>query len=138
MSARIDAELSKLAAFLQNSPSGVTYAAIQLHLGCSRYIAQIRIRQLRLIYATSPTNSVATETQGYRKQWIHKLVTHPDDAKWWTANRLNDVETRLTTIKSVGQSMLNATDARTIIGRKARKIVRTLEYLEQELAEIAS
>ena len=94
------------------------------------------VRRLRLVFAGDDINLVC-EPQMLREPWVYKLVGNVEDARSWSTNRISDIETRLETIQAVAESLTNATDGRTIEGRKARKIHRTLGYLIGELAEIA-
>jgi len=118
-------------------PEGFTYIDVEEHLGWGRQTFFGVVRQLRLVFADDEINLIC-EPDGYLEPWRYKLVGNVDAARGWSTNRIGDIETRLETIQSVAETLTKATDGRTIEGRKARKIHRTLGYLIGELAEIAA
>jgi hypothetical protein len=76
------------------------------------------------------------EPLGHRKPWRFWLTGLLGEARWWLANRILDLETRIVTILAVSESIVKGTDARTIEGRKARLMVKHLQRLTEDLAEV--
>jgi hypothetical protein len=128
-------QIAALFDFAADKPEGFTYIDVRATLGWQRDQFVKVARQLRLVFADDQINLVC-EPQGSCEPWRYKLVGNVEDARAWSSNRIGDIETRLETIKAVAETLTNATDGRTIEGRKARKIHRTLGYLIGELSEI--
>jgi hypothetical protein len=120
-------------------PEGITINEMCLELDMDKFQCNQVIREIRRIFADAKENLVCEPQPGVRRQqWLYRMTGDSDKARFWISNRLNDTEARLGTILDVTHSISLATDARTIEGQKARKIHRTLEYLEKELAEITN
>src|SRR3990172_1603253 len=68
--------------------------------------------------------------------WVYFLTGSEERMAWWAANRVKDGERRIKTVRRTMQPIVKMTDGRTIEGQKARKIVRILRFLEEELAGI--
>lgn len=116
-------------------PEGFTYQDIERDFEWQRSEFVGVVRTLRAILADDEIN-LTCEPQGQGEPWLYKLIGSYDDARPWATNRIGDLETRLETIGSVSQTLVSATDGRSIEGRKARKMKSTLDYLRGELADI--
>jgi hypothetical protein len=101
--------------------------------GWSRSQFYRTVRTLRLRLADEGVNLVC-EAQGPHDAWLYLLVSEREDAGWWARNRLGDSETRLATIESVAQTVVNVTDGRTTDGKKARLMQSTLHALVAQLS----
>ena len=131
-SERIDA----LFDLLMDRPDGVTIDEIVEELRLPDHSsARHVIREFRLVFGESDVNLVANP-QGKGKRWNYSLVGTPEAAQQWAHNRIRDAETRLQTMAAVARSIVNATDGRTVDGRKARLMESTLTYLSTQLGNI--
>lgn len=135
MSTALDARVNALFDFAAAAPDGFTIDDACHHLRCTRAQVRDAIRQLRLALADDTINLIC-EPASYLEQWTYRLVGNYDDAKGWAANRISDCRTRMVTIKGVAASVVLGTDGRTIEGKQAKKIARTLGFLIEELADI--
>lgn len=116
---------------------GFTYQDIEHAFGWDRFHFYWVVSQLRRILAAeADTINLICTPQGSREPWLYELVGTYEDAAPWSQNRVGDLETRLVTIHSVASTLVNATDGRTVGGRKARKIRRTITRLIEDLADI--
>jgi hypothetical protein len=120
-----------------SKPNGFTWADVVEDLEWSRPKVNMVIRQLRLVLGGDDINLVA-EPSGRYQPWIYRLVGTYGEAREWLDNRIHDMESRLELIHSVASSVTRAADGRSVQGRKARKIERTVGYLLRELADIAA
>lgn len=83
------------------------------------------VQKLRdILAADGDTINVVCEPDGWRQPWQYRLraggdILDAEESRWMT-NRLGDTERRITTIGHVLDAAVNATDGRTIEGRKAR------------------
>lgn len=120
---------------LNEHPQGVTLAeimpAIQVR---DKSHANRVIRAFRLMFAKEKVNLTATP-QGPGEEWLYTLGAEPEV---WAANRVGDTESRLETMAAVMQSVVNATDGRTLVGRKARKMEVAFRHLQEDLDSIAA
>lgn len=93
------------------------------------------VRRLRLTLGGDTINLVCTP-QAPGELWLYTLTGTYEAARPWNANRLNDLEKRLETIAHVSKSLVAATDGRTVDGRKARLISKTVGRLVEDLEEM--
>ena len=121
--------------FLADRPNGATVTDMRNEFGWGHGQTNQAIRALRKVLAEDVIN-VVCEPHVHRGRWLYRLVGHPADSRFYVTNRLLDLEARLETQQYVTESLEHATDGRTVEGRKARKIARTLSYLQKELADI--
>jgi hypothetical protein len=117
-------------------PEGFTYEEVERDLGWERVRFFGVVRELRLILGDDDEITLPCEPQGPREPWLYRLVGNYDDVRPWVVNRLGDMEARIETLSAVAHTCARVTDARSIEGRKARKVSRTMDYLASELAEI--
>lgn len=132
---RLDELAGKLFDFAVLHPEGFTNEEALAELGLKHITTLNRvIRRLRLILGTDEINLVC-DPQGQRERWLYRLIGTIDLGSPWIRNRLRDLEARLETQHSVARSLVNATDGRSIEGRKARLCAKTLGRLREDLAE---
>lgn len=121
---------------LMDEPDGITIPHMMAELVASYSQVRNAIRDLRVFLGTMDQINLVCEPTTFRDRWEYRLVGNADDARFWQANRLNDAEGRLETIRSVAQSVARGTPANTPVGRRARRMYRSLDYLMAELADI--
>jgi hypothetical protein len=110
---------------------GFTVDVAGRDLGWSPSQTNLAIRALREDFATGSINLIC-EPAGTGR-WHYRLVGDLEQAKPWITNRVNDMRTRIRTIGNIAKSMVQATDGRSLEGRRARLIAKTLEALEAQL-----
>ena len=101
-------------------------------------ITQQAIHDLRAILGTGDTINVAATPGGRGKPWLYELAACSPESKWWEANRIVDLHTRVETIRSVVVSMLAGLDGRTIDGRGQRLFKAALDNILTTLDAIVS
>lgn len=136
MERSMEEKLHQVYDMIREAPEGIRIDEIASEMGVTEVTARSYIRRLRLILGTTDEMNIACDPQGQNEKWIYRLVGNLDDSEGWITNRLTDAETRLETIEAVSTSIVEATDGRTIEGRKARKIQRTVSFLMGELGDI--
>jgi len=119
---------------LEANPAGIDYDDIMADLGVDYVTAGQAVRDLRLWYFhEGDTITVVGTPQGKGQRWLFTLAGTTDAARPWVVNRLLDTESRLRTMHSVLGVLVNASDGRTVAGRKARRIERGLRHLVEDL-----
>ena len=122
--------------YLANSATKETIKDIAAAKQWSVAATHEALRAMRLqLGETDPINAIAEPT-GHRQPWGYQLAGTMDKADWWFSNRTSDIEGRLETIGAIAKSLVNATDGRTIPGKKARMIAVMIGSLLQQLALI--
>jgi hypothetical protein len=124
--------------FAATRPEGFTRAELNEAIGYHpRCTLDRAIRQLRLILADDDSiNLIANKPPIAGGQWVYQLVGTVADATWWSNNRRRDCETRLRTILAVNRSVAAGTAPRTIDGRRARLMDKSLTRLIEDLDEL--
>lgn len=126
--------------FAVERPEGFTWEDAHVRYGWDRPRFFVAARELRMILGhDDEINLVCAPTTG-GAPWVYRLVGNSTDAdaRYWQTNRIGDMETRLATQAAVATSLAVKIDKRTVPGRKAAKISKTLTYLLGELADINS
>lgn len=113
--------------FVIDHPEGVTVSQMRAALGM-REIKGV-IRGLRLVLASEDRNLTATPA-GPNQEWLYTIDAQSEA---WAANRVGDAESRLETMTAMMQSVVRATDGRTMVGRKSRKMEVTFRHLQEDL-----
>lgn len=134
---RMAEKISRLFDYAVAHPDGFTRYDVQSDLGWPHKTFLEVSRALRKLFSDD-TITLKCEPDGLRKAWRYKLIGAPDELRVWSANRTGDLETRLETMQAMATSMVNASDGRTIEGRKARAIHRYLTRLLEDLSEIGA
>jgi hypothetical protein len=135
MNGRLTEDVEVLFDYAEAHPDGFDIHDVEDDLDWRREHLYAVGRALRLVFADDEINLIC-EPNGYNKPWLYKLVGTYDDARVWATVRYRDMYSRLETTEAVATSLVNATDGRSIEGRKVRKIARTLSYLRAELVDI--
>ena len=94
------------------------------------------IHDLRLVLGHDDTITVITEPQGLKEPHLYTLVGNYEQSVQWRHGRISNIEARLRVDEYSMMSIARGTDKRTVDGKKAVKIERTLRYLREELAEM--
>ena len=133
---RID-KMNRAFDYLVAKPDGAVSTDLADHLDVTLSTARRVVHDLRLVLGGTDVITVVTEPQGVPNEpHIYKLVGNYEDARGWMANRIGDLEARLVTIEHSARSIATGADGRTVEGKKAVKVERTLRYLREELAEM--
>lgn len=114
---------------------GFTHLDAQAALGWERKQFADACRKLRAILKGEPANLVCSQ-QELRAPWVYRLTAEQGHSREWQANRLMDAETRLETIENVAASLVKATDAHSLEGRRARIIQRGVSRTLEDLADL--
>lgn len=120
-----------------SKPNGFTWSDATEDLEWSRPKFNLTVRQLRLVLGGDDINLVA-EPGGHWEPYIYRLVGTYGEAREWLATRIRDMESRLELVHAVATSVTRAADGRSVQGRKARKIERTVGYLLRELGDMSA
>ena len=97
-----------------------------------------RINDIRMVLGDDTINLINEPEPGARGHHFYRLTGDPNEARGWLVNRFDDLDTRLNTIHSISQSLVNATDARTIPGRRARLTETALRHLIEDLENLTT
>jgi hypothetical protein len=134
----VDAHVSELFDFaLARGEQGFTHLDAQAALGWNRNQFSHASRKLREILKGEPVNLVCSQ-ESLREPWVYRLTGEQGPSREWQSNRLLDAETRLETIEHVAASLVQATDARSLEGRRARIIQRGVGRTLEDLADLHS
>lgn len=132
---RIDEKIQTLWDYAVAHPDGFTRYDVEDDLGWSNVGLSYVARHLRMFFADDEITLTATP-QGKGEAWLYQLVGNVEDAAPWSRNRLLDAETRLKTMHAVTQSLVHATDGRTLEGRRARIMEKALRRLNEDLVDL--
>lgn len=135
--AQIDSEVDQAFDFFVAHPSGVTLTRLASHLRLSPDQARRRIHMVRKVFANDPGVGLVCDPQGQGEQWLYRLVDNRQDAAKWNAGRARYSGTMLETWRNVNNSILLAHDARTAEGRLARFVVKQIERVLEDIAELS-
>ncbi len=127
--------MDKLFDYLADRPDGATMDEIAAVLDVTHRKAKRVVRELRLFLGGDSINLTA-DPQGSGEPWLYRLVGDVDNARAWVANQWRHAESRLETMIAFTESLLNATDGRSLEGRKARVLNRHLVRAKEDLTEI--
>lgn len=133
---QLDEKAGVLFDYAVDHRDGFTYEQVATVLGWDYATFMDVVRRLRLILGDEEHTLLCTP-QGSGERWLYRLTDDPDVHLIWSRFRLRTVETSLETAEHAAQSITNATDGRTVDGRKARIILRSVHRLREDLAEIA-
>jgi hypothetical protein len=136
---KIDERAALMFDFLAGRPDGCTILDLAADQQVSIKRTNQIMRRLRMILGDGDEINVVCEPDADRPngKWRYYLVGNLGDARGYIGNRSEDIETRLRTLRAVVASQVNATDARTIDGRKARLIYRQFSRLIEDLDDVS-
>jgi len=92
-------------------------------------------RAVRRILASDSINLI-TISQGFGKARLYHLVGTLEKAGPWVAERMRGLESQLETVLAVSNSLVVASDGRTIAGKKARLTQKHVTRLLEDFAEV--
>lgn len=116
-------------------PDGFTNADFMGEYDVSLKTFNQTANKLRAILADDTINLVC-DPDGSRSKWQYRLVGSVENGSPWVQNRLKDAESRFSTISAVVRSLVKATDGRTVDGRKARLMDKSMRRLLEDLSEV--
>lgn len=131
--ARYAAELFDL---LASEPKPMTADDIMASLGWRSRRFEQAVHDVRITLGEDDTINLVATPQPGGGGWRYELTGAPATARPWQANRLVDLDSRIRTMRAVAASLRRALDARTIDGRKAKVLHRTLDYLIDTLDDL--
>ena len=120
---------------LTDHPTGITLAGIVAELDMPRPTARTAIRDLRKMFKDDEFTVIVDIIDG---TYFYRFAGALEQAKAHVARRILDTETRVETQVWQMQALVNGTDARTINGKKARKILKALSRLQEDLQELGA
>ncbi len=94
------------------------------------------VHDLRLILGGDDTIVVVSRPQGQHEPHLYELVGNYQDSVEWRHGRISNLEARLRIDEYSMRAIARGSDKRTVDGKKADKIQRTLKYLREELADL--
>lgn len=125
-------QMTHLFDLLVANPDGVTVDEIVDGLGLRRGSVRLLIRMFRREFASQDVNLVCDRPAG-GGQWLYRLVGDPTEAAPWVAYRRRSLDGQFVTFLAVVESLANATDGRSVDGRKARALLLHLTRAKQDL-----
>jgi hypothetical protein len=121
--------------FAADKPDGFLATEACDEFGWSIHQFYRAARVLRKILATDSINLVCVQ-QGWGEPKRYHLVGTLEKAGSWVSHRMRGVESQLETVLAVSTSLVNASDGRTIEGKKARLISRHVGRLVEDIGEL--
>lgn len=111
--------------------------------GWAHYQFLKAVQKLRdILAANGDVISVVAEPNGPRQPWLYGLRAGQSivdaERSRWAPNRLQDAERRIMTIGHVLEVAVNATDGRTVEGKKARIYHLHIKRAQEEVALIGA
>lgn len=119
-----DDRVTRMWDFLVGRPEGATIVELAADQELPVRNTQDVVQALRDLLGGGDTINVVCDRDPDTPngRWIYRLVGTPDGSREWQANQLAHLERRLITSEDIATSMVEATDGRTVQGRKARVI----------------
>jgi len=136
VSAARDLRRDELFDELVANPTGLTVDDM-MGWGWNHRDCNTAIHDLRAHLGVTDTVNLVCEPQGGGERWLYRLVGTLSDVRGWTSNRIGDTESRLRTMQSVLGSIVSATNGRTLTGRKARLMERSVRRLVEDLDDLS-
>ena len=122
------ADAGALFDYLVDTPEPVVIDEIRAALGWTYRRTEQAIHDVRMALGADDSINLIAEPDG-RGPWRYWLTGSAEDARWWQANRLVVLITQVRTNLAVAESIRRGIDGRTVEGRKARVLARTLGYI---------
>lgn len=85
--------------------------------------------------ALSQTNR-NIDFERYDTEYFYRIVDNPDDNKKWQKFSVKYIISRLETLVSVCESMVNATSEDSVTGRQARYVLRAIQRIIEDVNDI--
>lgn len=121
--------------FSVEHPEGWETREVCAHFEWTRDHLAKAIRSLRLILSGDEINLICT-SQGFGQPKRYRLVGDVERATPWINQRIKGMESQLETVHAVASSLVNATDGRTVAGRKARLVDRHVGRLIEDIGDL--
>ena len=137
---------------LVDNPDGLRYPEVEEETGWSSCIFQATVQSLRDwlavdgndidgVHYTLPCDP---EPGNWRGPWVYCLTPGDEvepsaaaaEGKRWLINRLSDVDRRLVTVQNTTVNIVRQTDGRTVVGKKARDLHKTISRAMEDLDEL--
>lgn len=131
--ARYAAELFDL---LASEPGSLTGSVMRDRLGWRSRRFEQAVHDVRITLGDDDTINLVATSQPGGGEWHYELTGAAAIARPWQANRLVDLDSRIRTMRAVASSLRRALDARTVDGRRAKVLARTLDYLIETLDDL--
>jgi hypothetical protein len=129
-------KMGRLFDFAASRPDGFTYQDVEQEIGWPRAEFIKVARKLRLMLGNDDQINLVCDPQGQREPWKYQLVGTFDQARDWSRNRVDDAESRLSTIRGVLTSVIKAMDGRSRDARRARIMELAIRHAQENLAEL--
>jgi hypothetical protein len=130
--------IDQLYDFLADHPT-VTRDQIAKHMDVSYARAGKVIHALRIFLGDTKDISLVCDPNPNDRNgpWLYSLIGTLEGARPWQTNQMRHLVTRIETSNAIADSLIAATDGRTVDGRKVRKIHRVLSRLLEDLEELS-
>jgi hypothetical protein len=130
-------------ALVEAGSEGLSYKDFRKDYGWTRGQVYQAVQELRLSLDDEHSSStIACEPSGARQPWRYILLpgqaVGDSSESRWLSNRLDDLEQRLATMKSVCSVAARETDGRTLGGKKARILLRHIKAAEAEISYLVA
>jgi len=135
MTSRLDENAGVLFDFAAAHRRGFTYEDVSRRLHWPYPAFMGAVRRVRRILGNEDQTLLCTP-QGSGERWLYQLTSDPKVHRTWTRFRLKSIESSLETTERAATTIMRATDGRTVDGRKARLIERSVRHLREDLAAI--
>lgn len=136
--ARIDDLVDALFDYAVANPDGFTNQQFMDEHGLTHLTHFNKVANRLRAALADDTITLICDPQGSGERWTYRLVGNVEDGSPWVQNRLRDAESRFSTMAAVVTSLVNATDGRTLDGRRARLMLKSLTRLREDLADLTS
>jgi len=132
----LDELVGRLFDYAVTQPEGFTNveAAKALEISVDRF--NRAVHRIRIMLADDDSINLIATREFPQQPWRYQLVGTLAESLWWISNRERDSETRLRTMAAVMKSIVNATDGRTVEGKRARMIYKALSRLVEDLDDL--
>lgn len=127
---------SELIKYAEHHPKGFTRKQAQNDLDFDWSDFGGALHRARIMLGASGDDRVFLCEPNGQEPWVYRLTRDFDQAQPYARMRVHDTQSRLKTIEATAMCMVNATVGGTLEGRKARKIMRTVKFLNGELDEL--
>ncbi len=116
-------------------PAGFLLSEAEIHTGLT-YMQLANAANVIRNAAPEFGWTLVAEPTGSRGGWLYRLARIYDDGREWVAIRSGAIETQLATLENSLAALSANTDGRTTGGKTARRIMRQVKFLREELADL--
>lgn len=129
------ARAGRLFDFAADKPDGFVVQDVLDDLEFTRAQFYKAVRALRLILADDSINLICDQ-QGFGAPHTYRLVGTFEKAGPWVRQRMRGIESQLESVLAATSSIVNASDGRTLDGKKARLVNRHVGRLIEDLGDL--